>query len=92
MSSSINQVFETLSSQVFYPIYYGIIGLVAIIALIVLVKELIGGAVGSNPNTKNEHWKQAAIVLGICVALGFAPGLVNWFISLAGGSVSGVTV
>lgn len=92
MSSSITQIFETITSQVAYPVYYGLIGLVAIIALIVLLKELISGAVSKNSATKNEHWKQCAVILGICIVLGFAPGIINWFISLAGSSVPGVTL
>lgn len=90
--SSITQIFDTITSQVAYPIYYGLIGLVAIVALIVLLKELIGGATTNNSASKNEHWKQCAVILVICIILGFAPGIINWFIGLAGGSVSGVNV
>lgn len=93
MGASITQVFDTMNNQVIMPIYYGIIGILAIIALIFLVFELIQAFTsGSGSPEKKSHIKQIGIIFVILLIAGFAPALVNWFISLGGGSVPGVNV
>ncbi len=93
MGSSITTVFNTLQSGVLLPFYYGLIGLIALIALIILVVELVGVVTsGGGSVEKKTHFKQLGIILAILFLLGFAPGIVNWLITMGGGNIPGVNV
>ncbi len=92
MSTSIATVFDTLTNQVAYPIYYGLLGVIVVVALIFLIKDVIAAATAPQGTEQRGHIKAAGIVLIACLALGFAPALVNWFISLSGAGIGGVNV
>lgn len=92
MSSGINELFNTLTTSVAYPIYYGLLGLVVVVALIFLIKDVIAAATSPQGTEQRGHIKQAGVVLIACCFLGFAPLLINWFISLSGAGIGGVDV
>lgn len=92
MSSSITQIFDTLTNQVAYPIYYGFLGLIVVVAAIVLVKDIISFATSPQGQEQRGHIKQAAIVLIAAMLFGFAPLLINWFIGLSGSGIGGVNM
>ena len=92
MSSSITQIFDTLTNQVAYPIYYGLLGVIVVVAAIVLVKDIISFATSPQGQEQRGHIKQAAIVLIAAMLLGFVPLLINWFIGLSGSGIGGVNM
>lgn len=92
MSSSISTLFDALTNQVAYPVYYGLLGLIVVVALIWLIKDVISAATSPAGTDQRNHIKAAGIVLLACCFLGFAPLLINWFISLSGSGMSGVSV
>lgn len=90
MNTSIQTVFETISSSILYPIYYGLLTCVFIVALIILVKDLVGVFTAPEGMQQRSHIKQCLVVLAVCLVMGFAPGLINWFVSLSGSGMAGV--
>lgn len=90
MSTSISTIFDTIQGSVLYPIYYGLLACVFVVALIFLIKDLIAAATAPQGMEQRTHVKQCLVILGICLIMGFAPGLINWFISLSGSGMTGV--
>ena len=92
MNTSIQEVFNTIQTQVAYPVYYGLLGVIVVVALIFLIKDVIAAATSPQGTEQRGHIKSAGIVLIACLFLGFAPALINWFISLSGAGIGGVNV
>lgn len=84
----ITSVFSKAQSDVLQPILTGILIVIATIAVIVLVKDVIAAATSDQGMEQKNHIKAAVIVLVACLLLGFLPQLINWFISI-GGSANG---
>lgn len=92
MSTSITNLFDTISNSVLYPILQGLLVCVGVVATIVLVKNLVAAFISNGGVEQKNNIKGALMVLGICIVIGFAPGLINWFIGLSGSGMGGVNV
>ena len=92
-ANMIDQAFNIVQNQVLYRVYWGLVGIVAVTALIIIIVELLCGVFDPDGQKRSGWIKRAAIVLAICFVAAFAPLLVNWVIDQAGtGTVSGVNV
>lgn len=90
-SNPITKVFDTMQGSVLTPILDGILIVIATIAVIFIIKDVISAATSEQGVEQRNHIKAAVIVLVACMLLGFLPSLINWFISLGGTGISGVT-
>lgn len=81
---AISNIFSTLQGSVLTPILQGMLAIIATIAVIVLVKDVIAAATSEQGMEQKNHIKQAVIVLIACLLLGFAPALINLFIGFGG--------
>ncbi len=82
--ATISNIFSTLQGSVLTPILQGMLAIIATIAVIVLVKDVIAAATSEQGMEQKNHIKQAIIVLLACLFLGFAPALINLFIGFGG--------
>lgn len=83
-NAAISNIFNTLQGSVLTPILQGMLAVIATIAVIVLVKDVIAAATSEQGMQQKTHIKQAVIVLLACLFLGFAPALINLFIGFGG--------
>lgn len=89
-SNPITKIFNSIEDSVLKPIYYGLIGIVAILACIILIKEIIQAATAGPGGRKNDHIAQCVVILGICLVCAFLPEIIKWVVNtLAGTSGTG---
>ena len=92
MGNTITQIFDVISGDIAYPFFYGLVGLVAIVAAIAFVVNLIKGWTSPERPNQKGALTASAVVLVITLVIGFAPTIINWIIGLSGGVVGGVSV
>lgn len=90
-SNPITKVFDTMQGSVLTPILDGILIIIATIAVIFIIKDVISAATSEQGVEQRNHIKAAVIVLVACLLLGFLPSLINWFIGLGGSGIHQVS-
>lgn len=91
-SSVINSITDTLNNDILMPIFHGILAVVASVALIFLVKEIIQAALSPAGMQKNQHITQCVVILFACLLLMFAPNIINWIFNLGAGNGAEATI
>ena len=81
MNGSITNIFNTLTGEVLYPVFQGILTIVAVVAGIAFVVFVVQGFVTGRAS--DAWWKAALVCLG-CLLVGFAPDIINWLFTIAG--------
>lgn len=80
--NAITNVFGQIKDNGLNPFYKGLIGLVAFIVAIILVKEIIQAATAGPGTRKSDHIAQCIVVLIILLIAAFLPEIVGWVIDM----------
>lgn len=83
-ASVFNNIMDMVRDNILLTIGYGILGLVAAAALVILAKEGFGLAFTQDTPERRQKMKNCVYVLGVCLVLAFLPAIINGVIALAG--------
>lgn len=83
-ASVFGNIMDMVRDNILLTIGYGILGLVAAAALVILAKEGFGLAFTQDTPERREKMKNCVYVLAICLILAFLPAIINGVIALAG--------
>lgn len=79
----INSITNAVVDDALMPIYYAILTIIGVVALIFLVKEIASAAFSSGGMQKNQHITQCIVILAACLIMAFAPNILNWVFDLS---------
>ena len=79
----IDSITNAVVDDALMPIYYAILTIIGVVALIFLVKEIASAAFSSGGMQKNQHITQCIVILAACLIMAFAPNILNWVFDLS---------
>lgn len=85
--SAVNQIRDTANDTILI-VGYGILSLLAAIALVIVAINIVGLAIGRPGATREKAIGSAIFVVGVLILAVFLPSIVNGIAGMVGGDVS----
>ena len=87
----ITTIFNTVTNSVAYPIYYGLLGLIAVVAVIMFIVNALRGLFDPTDEKHSLWMRRAGYIMFIVILAGIAAPLINWLLGITGfQNISGV--